>query len=346
VGNIVGDNAGGIVGSNNNGVVNFCYSTGKIIGLGAGGIVGANDNGIQKQCMSTNGVWNSSALQYLNNGSRLTWLNPIFNSTMTPFLLYPFQYYTYPRINVSITTNNLPFSTLSISGIPSIFEINSIAMINNSNPELYSFISLRQSTTIIDFASNTPPGQYNIVILSSTTPSYKKYNITQLNASISQLPCFSGGTYILTPSGEVLVEKLNAGDLITINGNNVRILDIFKRNINTLCEADYPVLIPKNFFATNVPSRDTYMSGWHAILWNNSWVQPIRNKNMCKTVPVDDISYYHIETPIYHVDNILANNMPCESWYKLHNLYEKVIKCDIENDIGIEFITVFEKLNV
>ena len=91
------------------------------------------------------------------------------------------------------------------------------------------------------------------------------------NIAYNDLLCFMVGTHILTSKGNVVIEKLNVGDLIQTKDHGLQpIRWIGKATVSTreLIARPHlrPILVPANTFARNVPARDLYLSPQHRIL--------------------------------------------------------------------------------
>ncbi|POF62043.1 hypothetical protein CFR73_07010 [Novacetimonas maltaceti] len=91
-------------------------------------------------------------------------------------------------------------------------------------------------------------------------------------ASTSDVPCFTTGTPILTPRGDVAVEDLRVGDeVVTASGAHRRIRWIGQRRV--LCPAvapsrrhiALPVCISAHAIAPGIPARDIRLSPGHAV---------------------------------------------------------------------------------
>ena len=343
LGNINGDNAGGIVGEYNSGSINNCYTVGSIseFSVGSDGIAGANNNGNISECHATLNGWDSLALTYLFADG--TWVNPIFGFNDIPFLLYSYSYYNYATPNVTHNDNTLALNSGFILNLPNDFVIHKIANINKSSPLIFRDIFLSSSSNI-HINPNMPAGQYDVLVLSQTSD-MKKYNFSTYAVLIKVLPCFLAGTQIMTPSGEKSIETLQKGDLIiTPDNRSVPILNIFTTNILNTGKELCPVEIPADFFGNSVPSQNTYLSRHHSILWENNWIQPALNPDLFKfKEDFNNMLYYNIETPEYLRDNIIANNMICESWCENDDYTSCSVPCDIDNNLGIENFIVFTK---
>ena len=172
-----------------------------------------------------------------------------------------------------------------------------------------------------NFTSNNylVPLQFSFGIITlkafAVTPGHANSEITTATYTIHQVPCILSKTLIRTPDGNEYVDNLKEGDLIITDDNRiVPIIQILKYQMNSPTESSYPVCIPKNYFGSNIPDRDTYISQNHAIkLTNEYWIYGGHHLKYFKKHIVKPL-YYHILLPNYFRDNLIANNMFIESW--------------------------------
>ena len=168
----------------------------------------------------------------------------------------------------------------------------------------------------------------------SFTPGYLPSTITEVLYNIVPIPCILSNSLIKTPEGYEFVDNLKVDDLIvTSDGRTVPIVNILKYEIIKPKNNEYPVIIPKDFFGSNLPNKETYLSETHAILLpdtTNEWMIPSDNITLFKRMNTK-IVYYNFELPNYFTDNIVINNLPIESWsagkfrYKYSNKIQKII---------------------
>ena len=168
----------------------------------------------------------------------------------------------------------------------------------------------------------------------SFTPGYLPSTITEVLYNIVPIPCILSNSLIKTPEGYEFVDNLKVDDLIiTSDGRSVPIVNILKYEIVKAKNNEYPVIIPKDFFGPNLPNKETYLSETHAILLpntTNEWIIPCDNITLFQR-KTTKIIYYNFELPNYFTDNIIANNLPIESWsagkfrYKYSNRIQKII---------------------
>jgi hypothetical protein len=131
--------------------------------------------------------------------------------------------------------------------------------------------------------------------------------------------CFCAGTYLATPHGEELVERLKAGDLVLTAGGESRpivwvgtgrvLATRGRRNAAT------PVIVRKGAIAPNVPHRDLHVTKGHSLYLDGVLV-PVEFLVNHRTILWDDhaqqVTLYHVELDSHDV--LVANGMPAESY--------------------------------
>ncbi len=139
----------------------------------------------------------------------------------------------------------------------------------------------------------------------------------QVVYSVGAAPCFIAGTMILTPNGYKPVETISVGDYVTTaDGRNV-VATVYRRKLTYGCAVNAPYCIPANTFARQ-PNEIT-LSPLHAIqIKKGVWEIPqeaAKRYPQIKQVGLGKpITYYHIETPNYFRDNLVANGSVVESF--------------------------------
>lgn len=140
---------------------------------------------------------------------------------------------------------------------------------------------------------------------------------------ISFVPCFLAGTMIGTPSGEVAVESLRAGDLVTViefgrpvtrpvtwvGGRSMRASDFHQRS------DAFPIRIRQGAFAGNVPHRDLLVTAEHCIL-TEAGLTPARMLVNGASILIDrdipDYDFFHVE--LEHHGILLSEGLATESY--------------------------------
>jgi hypothetical protein len=130
--------------------------------------------------------------------------------------------------------------------------------------------------------------------------------------------CFMRGTMILTPNGEVPVEKLAIGDLVTtLEGESRPIVWVGKGRslVTPKNPGARPVIVRQNALADGIPSRDLYLTKAHSLYLDDVLI-PVEFLINDHSVLWDDnsrvVEYYHLELPAHGV--LIANGAASESY--------------------------------
>ena len=135
--------------------------------------------------------------------------------------------------------------------------------------------------------------------------------------------CFMAGTGIRTPSGDVAIETLSAGDQVVLsNGNIVPVVWVGRQTVVTRF-ADpvraLPIRIKADAIAPSQPARDVLVSPAHAILVDGVLVQAGALVNGLSIVRETNVparfSYFHVEVAEHAL--LLAEGLAAESF--VHN---------------------------
>jgi hypothetical protein len=173
--------------------------------------------------------------------------------------------------------------------------------------------------TIVDDVALTGRDVTGIKFIFSNNSGFTIFRVKTLTAD--GLTCFLAGTRIATPCGGKPVEDLLPGDPIRLaDGGQTKIKWIGHQRIDTqLVDPVFanPVCITKGALGENVPSRDLYLSGDHAIaidgmLFNASALINGQSIYRVNEMPQDSFTYYHVETDAHEL--ILAENCQVESY--------------------------------
>jgi hypothetical protein len=137
--------------------------------------------------------------------------------------------------------------------------------------------------------------------------------------------CFLRGTMIATPDGEIPVETLAAGDLVTtLSGRAMPVKWVGSRHIDARSmqrrELAQPVCIRRGAMSTNVPRRDLMLSPDHAIMAGGKLVPVkllVNGATVFQRRDITDIDYFHVELDSHEI--ILADGAPVESYLDTGN---------------------------
>jgi len=131
--------------------------------------------------------------------------------------------------------------------------------------------------------------------------------------------CFAEGTHILTPDGEVAVESLKAGDLVTTSAGAalpVRWLgrsEIAGRFADPLTAC--PICIRAGALGENLPLRDLRVSPAHALYLDGILVQAaalVNGVSIIRDTMAEHFTYYHIELDTHEL--IISEGTVTESF--------------------------------
>ena len=132
--------------------------------------------------------------------------------------------------------------------------------------------------------------------------------------------CYCAGTAILTPSGEVPVEAIAAGDrVVTADGRSEPVVWVGRRSYAGRFLAGQPHLLPVRFRAGSLggglPRRDLLVSPCHAMLLDGLLVQAgslTNGSSITQERGAARVDYVHIELARHDV--ILAEGAPSETY--------------------------------
>jgi len=138
----------------------------------------------------------------------------------------------------------------------------------------------------------------------------------------STYQCFLSGTSLLTPSGEIEIDRLQAGDrVVTHSGSHGTIRRVvstsFERGTDgTWSEGALPVIVERGALAENVPHSDLKISSLHCLFFDGVLI-PVKDLVNGKSIryaeasETDRLDYYHVELEGHDV--VFANGVACES---------------------------------
>ena len=134
----------------------------------------------------------------------------------------------------------------------------------------------------------------------------------------AQVACFARGTRIATENGPIAVEDLDIGDLVLTLDGNEPVTWIGFREVHCNLHPEpckvYPVRVEARAFGKAQPSRALFLSPDHAIFRDGVLI-PVKhliNGTTIRQVPMQTVSYYHIELPRHAI--VLADGLATESY--------------------------------
>lgn len=152
------------------------------------------------------------------------------------------------------------------------------------------------------------------------TEEYTTINQTGYSIELNAAACFMPGTKVLTPDGEMPVETLKRGDLVTTTAGRDEMVSWIGRQTVSMRFADpmrvLPIRIKAGALGENVPSRDLLISPDHAILLEGILIQAGALVNGSSIVRETDVphsfTYFHVELENHSL--ILAENAATETF--------------------------------
>jgi hypothetical protein len=217
-------------------------------------------------------------------------------------------------------------STKAVGDAP----IQLIAEVSGQDFANYGAITYSSSNpSVVDIAGSTATfvgaGSAQIIATAAET-SYYNPGFAYLNATVTGgggggggIPCFTAGTMIRVPSGEVAVETLKAGDLVvTAAGRTVPLKAALTTHVEKTTVATAPYLIPAGTYGSAQP-RELVLSPAHAFqIRKGVWLAPCAATKLNPAVRQirvgEEVTYYHLECPVFLRDNLVANGCVTESF--------------------------------
>jgi hypothetical protein len=139
------------------------------------------------------------------------------------------------------------------------------------------------------------------------------------------MPCYCGGTSILTPDGEVPVEALRIGDeVVTYSGEARPIRWIGSRAYGgrfiTGKASILPIRVAAGALSDGVPARDLWISPGHALYIDGVLVPAehlLNGTTITQAESVETVEYFHIELDEHDV--VFADGAPAETFTDCDN---------------------------
>jgi len=146
------------------------------------------------------------------------------------------------------------------------------------------------------------------------------FELTDTGFATGAAPCFAAGTRISTERGEIAVEAIRAGDLVRVllEDGLAPVVRAGRPEVDCtrhpMPEQVWPVRIAAGAFRPGRPHSESFLSPDHAVYVEDVLI-PVKlliNGSTIEQVPVDRITYHHIELPQHGV--VLAQGLPAESY--------------------------------
>lgn len=137
--------------------------------------------------------------------------------------------------------------------------------------------------------------------------------------------CFKAGTIVSTDQGNIPIEQLKP-DTNTINNKPIQYIT------KTFSADPKLVMVKKHALSKNVPNKDTIMSGFHKIQFNDSLIEAYKLSYINKDIVLVD----NTNEPLYNIlmenhEIISVQNMSVESLHP-ENIIAKLYKSNLPQD--------------
>jgi hypothetical protein len=195
-------------------------------------------------------------------------------------------------------------------------------------------IDLTGAGTITSFTPNggnsytlvTSLGTYNFSSIAITGGAL--HAMSDGSGGVELFVCYQAGTHILTPRGEIAVEDLREGDLVTTFSGRGPIhkpitwIGQMRESLDGHPEAEKaaPVRIRAGAVAENVPHRDLLVSPDHAICLDGVLIpakELVNGVTITQELDFGEVHYFHIELEQH--DILLAEGLTAESYLDTGN---------------------------
>lgn len=132
--------------------------------------------------------------------------------------------------------------------------------------------------------------------------------------------CFMAGTAVRTPTGDVAVETLKTGDLVTLSDGRIAPVSWLGVQTVSMVFTDplriLPVRVKADALGAGLPQRDLLLSPDHALLVDGILAQAgalVNGVSIVRETQVPAVfTYYHVEVADHSL--ILAENVPAETF--------------------------------
>jgi len=180
----------------------------------------------------------------------------------------------------------------------------------------------------VDYVAGSSPGrEIDLIYADDFESGQLPFSFFTVTTTAGIALCFAAGTHIRTPDGDVLVEDLGIGNLVSTHAGPRPIKWIGRRSYDGRFIGNnhfvLPVLLRPHAIAENSPSRDLWVSPGHGICVSDSegaqtlvpaW-RLINGTSIVQAANVDRIDYFHIELEEHSL--LFAENLPAESFFEI-----------------------------
>jgi hypothetical protein len=219
---------------------------------------------------------------------------------------------------------------------PILYGQESVYTPQTTDPNIYIGTATDASGTAIGFIiKDTNTGNFFLCLPTGTTKPTTTLtqhvstgqfdnNLTNWNVNTNSAVahCFLAGTRLLTPAGEIPVETLQVGDLVTtlVAGKQVArpVTWIGHRNVkqgDLRADDAHPIRITAGAFADTVPHRDLLVTAEHCIFIDGGLVPArmlVNGRSIFADTGISSFTYYHVELADHAI--LLAEGLATESY--------------------------------
>ncbi|MGJ8514029.1 Hint domain-containing protein [Carnimonas bestiolae] len=159
-------------------------------------------------------------------------------------------------------------------------------------------------------------------VLSRTEKLRVHRSVEATSAYVQKYGCFTEGTLISTPNGDVKIEALKEGDLVNTLSGPQPLKWIGQRTLTNMASwsdkekrNNYPVHICAHALGAGIPSQDVTFSAWHHVYVNGVLARAmdlINGMTIYQQQKIDQIKYFHLELDEFDV--IMAHGVYSESY--------------------------------
>lgn len=191
-----------------------------------------------------------------------------------------------------------------------------LSLSGNADHLSESYNSATNQLTITDSTSGAS-SVVNLTLTSGDLPGW--LHVSEVNGAVDLTLCFYPGTAIATPSGEVAVENLRAGDLVLTANGAMPVRWMGQSHVHTRFAdpvRSLPIRISAGALGDGLPARDLLLSPDHALYLGGVLVQANALAGMpgCSReydVP-ESFTYYHVELSTHEL--LIAEGVLAESF--------------------------------
>jgi hypothetical protein len=322
--------------SNSGNVTTLDITSGNSLHVGTGGIA----MGYNTVINVAGSLTNDGNLSLANGSLGTGYSNPLINLdggtyTMTAAYAGLFGVNIDPNVNIDFANGNGTFNVGGTTFVAGFYTFdNAITNFGVGDKIDLTGVGTNFSYTLNSATSITVSvlfgaGIYDSYTFSNiTTTGGALQAISDGNGGVEIVVCYQAGTRILTPRGEIAVEDLREGDLVTtFSGRGPvhkpitwigQMRESLERHPNP--EKAAPVRIRAGAVAENIPHRDLLVSPDHAICLDGVLIpakELVNDATIVQELDFGEVHYFHIELEQH--DILLAEGLTAESYLDTGN---------------------------